>query len=153
MAFFSVLKKIHWSDVDAAGIAWFPNYFAWFEDAEEELFLAALGRPRHTVLETGRVGLPRVEAHIRYEAPVKMGTLLRIAIDVGLENPRRLRYTFEMWDNGAERRVAAGFVRVGCMNLGDYSPRDFPAEVLDLADRVQDLALDQRERGAPLPWA
>jgi acyl-CoA thioesterase FadM len=37
MAFFVVLKKVHWSDCDAAGIAWFPNYLGWFEDAEEEL--------------------------------------------------------------------------------------------------------------------
>ena len=45
MAFFVVRKKVHWSDGDAAGIAWFPNYLGWFEDAEEELF-AALGPAR-----------------------------------------------------------------------------------------------------------
>ena len=41
-------------------------------------------------------GLPRVEAHVRYEAPVRMGTTLRVGIDPRIENPRRLRYTFEM---------------------------------------------------------
>ena len=74
MAFFVVRKKVHWSDGDAAGIAWFPNYLGWFEDAEEELFAAALGRPRQSLLDGERFGMPRVEAHIRYEAPVRIGT-------------------------------------------------------------------------------
>jgi acyl-CoA thioester hydrolase len=153
MAFFSVLKKIHWSDGDAAGIAWFPNYFGWFEDAEEELFAAALGRSRHSLLEGERFGMPRVEANIRYEAPVRIGSMLRIGIDVGFENPRRLRYTFEMWDVADERRVAHGFVRVGCVNLADFTPRDFPADVLAFARRIQELANDQTGSGVPLPWA
>ena len=37
MSFIWLRKKVHWSDTDAAGIVWFPNYFGWFEDAEEEL--------------------------------------------------------------------------------------------------------------------
>ena len=59
MAFFVVRKKVHWSDGDAAGIAWFPRYLGWFEDAEEELFAAALGRPRQALLDGERFGLPR----------------------------------------------------------------------------------------------
>ena len=35
--------------VDAAGIAWYANYFRWFEDAEEELFAAVLGRSRQSL--------------------------------------------------------------------------------------------------------
>jgi acyl-CoA thioesterase FadM len=153
MAYFSVLKKIHWSDADPAGIAWFPNYFGWFEDAEEELFVAALGRTRQAVLEAEGVGLPRVEAHITYEAPVRIGMLLRIAIDAGFENPRRMRYRFEMWDMGDDRRVANGFVRIACVTLHGFTPRDFPAEVLAFAERIQAMAADQLESGAPLPWA
>jgi acyl-CoA thioesterase FadM len=43
MPFFQIRKKVHWSDTDAAGVAWFPNFLGWFEDAEEEMF-ASLGR-------------------------------------------------------------------------------------------------------------
>lgn len=153
MAAFSVLKKIHWSDADPAGIAWFPNFFGWFEDAEEELFSAALGRSRQEVLSADGAGLPRVEAHIDYEAPVRIGTLLRIAIDVAVENPRRIRYRFEMFDSGAERRVAHGFVRVACVSLATFTPRDFPADVLTFAQRIQTLAGEQQASGATLPWA
>ena len=153
MPFFRVQKKVHWSDCDAAGIAWFPNYFGWFEDVEEELFVAALGRTRHDVLTEHGCGMPRVEAHIKYEAPVPIGTLLTIGVESRVENPRRLRHTFEMWDSARDRRVASGFVRVACMRSADFTPRDFPAPVLDFAERLARLAIAQSSGAEPLPWA
>jgi acyl-CoA thioesterase FadM len=151
MAFFVVRKKVHWSDGDAAGIAWFPNYLGWFEDAEEELFTAALGRSRQSLLDGQRFGMPRVEAHIRYEAPVRIGVLLRIGIDTTLENPRRLRHTFEMTrDDGV--RVAHGYVRVGCVNLADFTPRDLPDAVVAFVAQIQALAVAQAEGRHEVPW-
>ena len=152
MAFFQIRKKVHWSDGDAAGIAWFPNYFGWFEDVEEELFAAALGRSRQSLLDQRRFGMPRVEAHIRYEAPVRIGTLLRIGIDTTLENPRRLRHAFEMTRDGDGVRVAHGFVRVGCVDLVDFTPLDLPEVVVKFVDRIQALAVAQAEGRHEVPW-
>ena len=152
MPFFTVHKKVHWSDSDAAGIAWFPNYFKWFEDAEEELFVAALGHTRQSLLDEGGFGMPRVEAHIRYEAPVRIGTLLRIGIDAQLENPRRLRYGFEMTREDDGVRVATGFVRVGCVDLAAFTARDLPGQVVRFVDRIQALAAAQSEGRAAVPW-
>ena len=152
MAFFVVRKKVHWSDGDAAGIAWFPNYLGWFEDAEEELFVAALGRSRQSLLEGERFGMPRVEAHICYEAPVRIGVLLRIGIDTTLENPRRLRHSFEMTRDDDGVRVARGYVRVGCVDLGDFTPRDLPDAVVAFVQRIQALAVAQAEGRHEVPW-
>lgn len=152
MAFYFVQKKVHWSDCDAAGIAWFPNYLGWFEDVEEELFSVALGRTRQSLLDREGCGMPRVEAQIRYEAPVRIGTLLRIGVDPSIENPRRLRHQFEMWDVAASRRVAAGFVRVACVSLADFTPRDFPPDVIALVERLQALVPLQSEGRAQVPW-
>jgi acyl-CoA thioester hydrolase len=152
MAFFVVRKKIHWSDGDAAGIAWFPNFLGWFEDAEEELFAAALGRPRQALLDEGGFGMPRVEAHIRYEAPVKIGTLLRIGIDSTIENPRRLRHAFEMTREADGVRVAHGYVRVACVELESFAPRDLPDAVRQFVERIQTLAVAQTAGHAEVPW-
>ena len=48
MEYFQIRKKVHWSDTDAAGVAWFPNFLGWFEDAEEEMF-ASLGQARQAL--------------------------------------------------------------------------------------------------------
>lgn len=153
MAFFCVHKKVHWSDADAAGIAWFANYLRWFEDVEEELFAVALGRSRQSFLESESFDMPRVEAQIKYEAPVKIGTCLRIGVDPQLENPRRLRHRFEMWDDAASRRVASGFVRVACVRMSDFTPRDFPKDVHVFVERIQELVAAQARGETALPWA
>lgn len=152
MAAFSVLKKIHWSDADPAGIAWFPNFFRWFDDAEEELYAAALGRPREQAFAAHGAGIPRVAAHIDFEAPVQMGMRLRIAIDVRLEHSRRLRYAFEMFDTSSGIRLAHGYVRVACVALDTFTPRDFPEFVTTFVERIHALGAEQATPGVELPW-
>src|SRR5215213_4248280 len=71
--FYWVLKKVHWSDTDAAGIVWFPNFFGWFEDAEEEIYVAATGHTRQWLLDQHAFAMPRVDASAKYRAPVRAG--------------------------------------------------------------------------------
>lgn len=145
---FWVQKKIHWSDCDAAGIAWFPNYFRWFEDAEEELFAAVLGRTRQSLLDELQFGMPRVDVAATYRAPVEPGDVIHIGIASTLENPRRIRHQFEMRDlNG--KVLATGFVRIACFDLATRTPRDLPQEVVSMIERLPAAAARQ---SGPLPW-
>ncbi len=153
MTHFWIHKKIHWSDTDAAGIAWFPNYFGWFEDAEEELYAAVLGRTRQSLLDELRFGMPRVEANARYRAPIRAGQLIRIGISVTVENPRRLRYHFEMRDDATGVVLADGFVRIACVDLENFTPRDLPREILELATALPVAAERQAKADGGLPWA
>ena len=148
MTFFWVSKKVHWSDCDAAGIAWFANYFRWFEDAEEELFAATLGRSRQSLLDDIRFGMPRVDVAAKYHAPVRPGQTIRVGIASTLENPRRLRHDFEMRHEQGTL-VASGFVRVACVDLATFTPRDLPTEVVEMVNQLPDAAARQRDA---LPW-
>lgn len=147
-----IRKKIHWSDTDAAGIAWFPNFFGWFEDAEEELYTAVLGQSRQSLLDAHRFGMPRVTAHAEYRAPVRAGQLIRIGLGATLEHPRRLRYDFEMRDAAAGTLLAEGFVRVACVTLDTFGPRDFPDAIAALVTRLPAAAARQADAGDELPW-
>jgi acyl-CoA thioester hydrolase len=148
VTFFWVSKKVHWSDCDAAGIAWFANYFRWFEDAEEELFAATLGRSRQALLDDLKFGMPRVDVSAKYHAPVRPGQTIRVGIASTLENPRRLRHVFEMRDDRGTL-LAAGFVRVACVDLATFTPRDLPAEVVQMVNELPRAAA--RQSGA-LTW-
>lgn len=150
MPFFWIRKKVHWSDCDAAGVVWFPNYFGWFEDAEEELYTATLGRPRQALLDEIGFGMPRVEATARYRAPVRAGQTIRIGIRSIVENPRRLRHEFEMQDEQAVV-IAEGVVRVACVDLATWRPRDLPAEVLQMAAALP-AAAERQAQDQQLPW-
>ena len=145
---FWVRKKVHWSDCDAAGIAWFAHYFRWFEDAEEELFVGVLGRSRQSLLDELHFGMPRAEATAKYHAPIKAGQTIRIGIVSVLENPRRLRHRFEMRDaNG--KVLADGSVRVACFDLESLVPRNLPDEVVRLVEQLPAASAAQTD---PLPW-
>ena len=146
---FWVQKKVHWSDTDAAGIVWFPNFFGWFEDAEEELYVAALGRTRQSVLDSLGFAMPRVEAHAKYHAPVKPATVIRIGIRSTIENPRRMRHDFEMRFTSGDL-IASGFVRVASVDLSTFAPRDFPDEIRAFADALPKAAAEQSTDD--LPW-
>ncbi len=150
MRFFRVEKKVHWSDTDAAGIVWFPNFFGWFEDAEEEIFTATLGRTRQSLLDELKFGMPRVEATAKYRSPVRAGETIRIGIASTLENPRRLRHDFEM-RNEAGTLLAEGFVRVASVDLATFTPRDLPPEVVRMVERLPELAARQ-QRNQTFPW-
>jgi YbgC/YbaW family acyl-CoA thioester hydrolase len=143
-------KKVHWSDTDAAGIVWFPNYFRWFEDAEEELYAVVLGSHRQALLDEHDFAMPRVAASAKYIAPVRAGQLIRIGIAATIENPRRLRYDFEMRVAEAGTLVAEGFVRVACVDRRAFAPRDFPRVVTEMVTKLDGVA--ERQSTTRLPW-
>src|ERR1700752_2515265 len=87
MPSFQIRKKVHWSDTDAAGVAWFPNFLGWFEDAEEELF-ASPGEARQSVMERLGVSMTRVEVPAGFRGPAGAGQLVRVGIETTVQNPR-----------------------------------------------------------------
>ena len=151
MAYFQIRKKVHWSDTDAAGVAWFPNFLGWFEDAEEEMF-ASLGQARQALLERHHFGMPRVEVSAKFRAPARAGQLIRVGIETTVENPRRLRHQFEIRDDGTDQLLAEGFVRVGCVSVETFQPQDLPHEVTQILSGLADLAERQSRGEVELPW-
>lgn len=151
MSYFWIHKKIHWSDCDAAGVVWFPNFLGWFEDAEEELYAAVLGRTRQSLLDGLKFGMPRVEVSTKYRAPVRAGELVRIGIASALENPRRLRHEFQIREDRARTLLAEGFVRVACVDAA-FAPRDLPQPVRDMVERLPAAAERQVRGEMAIPW-
>ncbi|MGE3277477.1 MAG: acyl-CoA thioesterase [Vicinamibacterales bacterium] len=150
--YFQVRKKVHWSDTDAAGVVWFPNFLGWFEDAEEELYASILGRSRQSVLDAHGFGMPRVEVSVKYRSPARAGQVVRVGLRSTLEHARRLRHDFEVRDDGDARLLAEGFVRVASIDLAAFMPRDLPPEIADMVD-AQPAAIARQAAGdAELPW-
>lgn len=150
-AFFQIRKKVHWSDTDAAGVVWFPNFLRWFEDAEEELF-ASLGRSRQSLLDSHRFSMPQVEVRSQCRAPVRAGQVVRVGIHTRVENPRRLHHAFKIGDEQSGQLLAEGYVRVACVDSGTWSPRDLPDDVVRLVSGLGDLAARQARGAVELPW-
>ena len=64
---------VQWGDCDPAGIVFFPNYMAWFDDCTSALFAAA-GLPLHTLFPSqGIIGVPVVDVRASFKAPAAFG--------------------------------------------------------------------------------
>ena len=66
--------RIEWGDCDPAQIVFYPRYFAMFDGASQELFRAALGKPKiEWVREYGIIGIPTVDTRAKFIVPSRYG--------------------------------------------------------------------------------
>src|SRR5436853_362485 len=111
---FEVRIQTYWADVDAAGIVYYPHFFRFVEQAEEELFRAA-GKERQPLIEEQHVWMPRVEAFSKFSKPIRRGTAIRVRLTPRLIGDKTIRYDFEIVDDQTSARRAGGYVTVVCV--------------------------------------
>lgn len=111
--------QVRWSDCDPAGVAYYANYFSFYEAAV--VAYMERGSSWHTLLEADGVRFPRVEARCRYLASVTFGDRLRVRFRV-LELRARAAVTVFAVDRLRDGVLAAeGQVTIVCI------PRTVPA--------------------------
>jgi 4-hydroxybenzoyl-CoA thioesterase len=68
---------VEWGHCDPAGIVFYPNYLAWFDDCTSALFNAA-DLPTRTLFKShGLVGVPLVDLKVRFFVPSTFNEKLR----------------------------------------------------------------------------
>lgn len=68
--------EVFWGDCDAAGVVFYPNYYAWF-DASTHAMLTAAGLDHHHLRDTYKViGTPLVTTNATYHSPSTYGDRL-----------------------------------------------------------------------------
>lgn len=71
--------EIEWGDCDAAGIVFYPRYFAFFDAATSHLFEAALGMKKIAwARKYGIVGIPMVDTGARFIIPSRYGDVITV---------------------------------------------------------------------------
>ncbi|MEO9228039.1 MAG: thioesterase family protein [Devosia sp.] len=75
--------EVQFGDCDPAGIAYYPNYFRFCDDATAALFSAALGRTKRNWLEAyGAAGIPMVDTGAKFIAPSTFGDVLEVRSEI-----------------------------------------------------------------------
>jgi acyl-CoA thioester hydrolase len=119
---FEARIQTYWADVDAAGIVYYPHFFRFVEQAEEELFRAS-GMQRQPLIEELHVWMPRVEAFSKFSKPIRHGTAIRVRLSPQIKGEKTIRYDFEIVDDTTRERLAAGYVTVVCVDRSFKSTR------------------------------
>jgi 4-hydroxybenzoyl-CoA thioesterase len=68
-----VSHRVHWAHCDAAGIVFYPHFYAWFDQATERLFTANRLSYAELRRDFGVAGMPLLETGARYESACRLG--------------------------------------------------------------------------------
>ena len=135
MGGFAVEVRVPWSDVDLAGVVYFPRFFTYFELAELE-WVRAQGLGYEEFLRSLNVWLPRVAVHCNYRTPARLDD--RLSIQMKLLRLGRTSFTLGY---GAYRLpdgepVADGYTVIATVSRARFKPIAVPRA---LRERLQAL--------------
>src|SRR6266487_3087398 len=118
----------YWADADPAGIVFFPHFFKYVEQAEEELFRAS-GTNRQTLLEEHRVWMPRVEAFSKFLRPIRVSEAIRVRLNPQFKGEKTIRYEFEIVEDATSETIAEGYVTVVCVDAAGFKATAIPEAI------------------------
>jgi acyl-CoA thioester hydrolase len=98
--------RVRYAETDKMGVAYYANYFAWFEVGRAELLRSA-GHTYRALEEQG-VMLPVIEASCRYLQPGRYDDELQITATGQLLSPVRLAFDYEVARTGDGTVLAVG---------------------------------------------
>jgi YbgC/YbaW family acyl-CoA thioester hydrolase len=103
---------VRFSDVDHAGIVYYPVFLHYFHVTFEELFRARMGgRSYVSLLDDERVGFPSVSARCDFKSPLRFGDEAEIEMSVARLGERSVTFRYRVFRaadaDRPERELAA----------------------------------------------
>jgi len=91
---FTTTILVRFGDLDAAGIAYYPNLVNFLHEAFEDFFAGHVGRTYPELFSEG-VGSPTVKVEMEFLSPVRYGDQVRIGVVVEHVGHTSLRVRYE----------------------------------------------------------
>jgi acyl-CoA thioester hydrolase len=98
--------RVRYAETDKMGVAYYANYFVWFEVARADL-LRSLGWTYREMEEDG-VGLPVIEAHCEYRLPARYDDELDVRTAGSMLSGVRMQFDYEVVRRGDGMVAAVG---------------------------------------------
>ena len=125
---FEMTLRAYWADCDRAGIVFYPNYFRFIEQAEEELFRSA-GADRLTLLLQNHVWMPRAETFTKFLRPIPLGAAVRLRLHPEFKGDKAVRYGFEFLEESGPEKIAEGYLTVVCVDDVRFKATPIPEPI------------------------
>lgn len=101
-----VTVRVRYKETDQMGVAYYANYFVWFEVGRCEFF-RGLGMS-YRELERSEIFLPVIEASCKYKFPARYDDLLRITTRLSLLKNVKLGFHYEIFSQEKDKMLATG---------------------------------------------
>ncbi|HUH03055.1 MAG TPA: thioesterase family protein [Kofleriaceae bacterium] len=126
------------SDVDHAGIVYYPRFFHYFHLAFEEFFVARLGARSYVeLLDQQRVGFPAVASQCEYREALRFGDSIDIEMSVERLGGKSVTFRYRIFRIADERHPARTLCAEGTntcavVNLAEFRAIAIPEDVRGL---------------------
>lgn len=124
----TTVLRVRYADTDAMGVAYYGNYFTWFEVARTDL-IRSLGWT-YREMEAAGVLLPVIEADCRYRRPARYDDELEIRTEGRLTSQVRLEFHYEVHVTGQAGAIATGRTAHAAVSRNGR-PCRLPARILE----------------------
>jgi acyl-CoA thioester hydrolase len=108
--------RVRYAETDQMGVAYYANYFVWFEVARTD-WLRDTGWS-YREMEADGVSLPVIEAHCGYRQPMKYDDQVQIRTRATLLTPVRIRFDYELLRPGDDTPAATGYTVHAALDPG-----------------------------------
>jgi acyl-CoA thioester hydrolase len=98
--------RVRYAETDQMGIAYYANYFVWFEVGRTDL-LRSLGWSYREMEQAG-VSLPVIEAECRYVRAARYDDELDVRTVGRMVSPVRMEFVYQVIREGDDRPAATG---------------------------------------------
>lgn len=115
MPFSSSVIRVRYAETDKMGVAYYANYFVWFEVGRCDL-LRSLGRT-YRDLESEGVMLPVIEAHCEFFESARYDDELNIETCGSLLSQARIEFSYEIVRSPDRIQLATGRTVHASVNL------------------------------------
>jgi len=107
------------------------NYLKFFERARTE-WLRALGVGQQALRDATGAIFVVTDTQVRYRAPARLDDELHITVSLRARGAASMTIAQQAWRGavGPGTLLAAGDIRIGCVDHGTFRPRRIPNEVI-----------------------
>ena len=118
--------RVYWEDTDAAGIVFYANYLKFFERARTE-WLRSRGFEQERLRAEGGIAFVVTDTSLRCILPARLDDLLEVTVVV--EHLGQASLQISQQALRADRMLASGTIRIGCVELGTFKPCRIPNDI------------------------
>jgi 4-hydroxybenzoyl-CoA thioesterase len=118
--------KVHLSDVDHAGIVYYPNIFQYLNVALEEFFGRQVGVDYPTLVLEHRIGLPTVHLETDFRHPMRFGDKFDVEIAVEKVGKTSIVFAYAIRNAGTEEVAVKGRKVTVCLDLDQFKKTHIP---------------------------
>ncbi|MEO8170898.1 MAG: tol-pal system-associated acyl-CoA thioesterase [Oxalobacteraceae bacterium] len=124
---FSWRVRVYYEDTDAGGIVFYANYLKFFERARSE-WLRSAGIQQQALMHTESVMFVVASTAVDYHAPAQLDDELTLTVVVERLGRASVQFIQQAWRG--EQLLTSGRIKVACVDVKSFRPRQIPATVL-----------------------